>query len=555
MSESKPDARGPGGRAAGSVAPAGVQVRTVPLGGSPLSRAIQRGEVPGAWRLTRPVGVDAWRTRAAEVRADAARRGGAGAWAGTLSPAFGSATGPAHARRAAAARQGIVVTTGQQPGLFGGPAYTLTKALSALALADALEAHLQVPVAPVFWAATDDADWREAATVHVVGTDGLDTLALPGPPTEGQPLRDVPLGDLRAARAALRAACGSMLAPGVLEQLEAAYADGATIGGAYVTWLRQLLEPLGISVLDAAHPSVREALDPGLRAALRGATAIDGALRDRTQRIVAAGFTPQVELVDGLSLVFASPPEVSGARARVPVADAAVAATSLPAGTLGANVLLRPVLERQLLPTVAYVAGPGELAYFAQVTAVAEALDVAVPLAVPRWAADWVEPQVARLMTRLDVRDDDLHDPHALEARLARGAMDRPVADALARLRATLDAEVAALGDAVAGAGPLVPAPVITGLARDLGHRVDRVARRLLAAVKRREHEVTRQVAVVRAARRPLGAAPERALSLVPVLARHGLVVLDLLRAEAARHAAALLHGPGIDAGSAPGAS
>mgnify|MGYP001221566309 CR=1 FL=1 len=529
-----------------------VQVRTVPLGGSALSQRIQRGDVPADWQLHRPVGPAAWRARAEAVRADVGTD-----WLRALEPAFGAAHGPAFMRRVAAAGAGVVVTTGQQPGLFGGPAYTITKALSALALADALAQQLRVPVAPIFWAATDDADWREASTTHVVGTDGLVPLALEGPPTDGLMMRDVPLGPLAAARQALHEACGSAAGHDVLAELDAAYADGRTIGDAYVHWLRGLLEPLGVSVLDAAHPAVRTALDPWLRRALRAAPAVDRALRARTDAIVTGGDQPQVELVDGLSLVFASDVEDAGgvgARARVPLVDAERVAESNAVGTLGANVLLRPVLERQLLPTVAYVAGPGELAYFAQATAVAEGLDVPVPLAVPRWAADWTEPQVAQLLDEYAVQEDDLLDPHALETRLAREGMDREVVDALERLRVTLDTQVSALGHAVSQADALVPDAVIDGVSRDLSHRLDRVERRLVAAAKRRDATRARAAAVIRAARRPLGAAPERVLSLVPVLARHGRVVLEQMRAEAARHAEALVHGraAGVETSSAP---
>ena len=517
----------------------GVVVRTAPLGGSALSRAIQSGQVPAHWHLARPHDRAGWTTRAAQVRATHD-----GQWLEALRDAFGEGDSLALARRRAAAASGVVVTTGQQPGLFGGPAYTITKALSALALADALEAALGMPVAPIFWAATDDADWREAASTHVVGEHGLVSLSQDGPPTDGIAMRDVPLGDVHAQLAALRASCGSVVAPDVLDQLDAAYDRSCTVGDAYVQWLRLLLEPLGISVLDAAHPSTRRALDAGLRAALHAAPAIDARLRARTADIVAHGFTPQVELIDDLSLVFAT---THGVRARVPLSDAAATATSQPVGTLGANVLLRPVLERQLLPTVAYVAGPGELAYFAQATAVAEALDVAVPLGVPRWAADWIEPQVARQLERLGVTEEELLDPHALETRIARGAMDRDVLDSIERLRVTLDAQVAALGHAVAQADALVPPPVVEGVARDLGYRVDRLERRLVAAVKRREQALARDVAVVRAARRPLGSAPERVLSLVPVLARHGLAVLTQFLDEAAHHARTLVHGTAHD--------
>jgi bacillithiol biosynthesis cysteine-adding enzyme BshC len=518
----------------------GIRIRTAALGGSPLSRAIQARRTPDAWRTAPPLDRRAWRAHLETVR-DAA-----GEWLPRVRAAFGEiAHTGARQRLADAAARGVLVTTGQQPGLFGGPAYTLTKALSALALADELQAAFGLPVAPVFWAATDDADWREASLIHVVGRDGLLPLAMRGPPTDGVPLAVVPLGDVSAQREALRAACGSVAEPMVLDLVDAAYTAGATVGGAYLQWLRGMLEPLGIVVLDASHAALRTALDPVARQALHAADAIDRALRARTQDIVAAGLTPQVELVDGLSLVF----ETHGdRRARVPLDAASAQATAAPVGSLGANVLLRPVLERAVLPTVAYIAGPGELAYFAQATAVAEALGAPVPVAVPRWSADWQEPQVERLMTRLGVTDEELADPHLPETRLARAALDRDVTDAVERLRVMLDAQLSTLGRAVAEADALVPDAVVTGLARDLGHRLDRVERRLVAAVKRRQGETARELAVARAARHPHGTSPERVLSLVPTLARHGLGVLSAMRDEAAVHARALIAGPAGDA-------
>jgi bacillithiol biosynthesis cysteine-adding enzyme BshC len=512
-----------------------VTITHASLGGSPLSRAIQSQAVPAEWRVRAPHDRATWRSHLESVRSEA------GDWLAPVREAFGPMRHTAVRHRLTeAARHGVIVTTGQQPGLFGGPAYTITKAVSMLALADTLSSEFGMPVAPVFWAATDDADWREAATLHVVGRDGLQALTMPGPVTDGVAMADVPLGELQVLRDALRAASGSAVDPTVLDLIDAAYADGATVGSAYVTWLRSLLEPLGIAVLDASHPALRCTLDPVARAALRAAPRVEQALQARTHAIVEAGFSPQVELVDGLSLVFETD---SRLRSRVPVTRAATVADSAPLGSLGANVLLRPVLERAVLPTVAYVAGPGELAYFAQVTAVAEALALPVPVAVPRWAADWREAHVERLMDRLGVTDEELRDPHAPETRLAHAAMDRDVADALERLRVTIDTQVATLTRAVADDDALVPAAVVSGLARDLAHKVDRMERRLVAAVKRRTHGVNRDIAVVRAARHPLGRSPERVLSLVPVLARHGLGVLAAMREAASEHARALLVG------------
>ncbi|HEV2130704.1 MAG TPA: bacillithiol biosynthesis BshC, partial [Longimicrobiaceae bacterium] len=66
---------------------------------------------------------------------------------------------------------GAVITTGQQAGLFTGPLYTIYKILSAVRLAEALEAELGILVLPVFWSASEDHDWEEVNHTYVVGSD------------------------------------------------------------------------------------------------------------------------------------------------------------------------------------------------------------------------------------------------------------------------------------------------------------------------------------------------------------------------------------------------
>lgn len=519
-----------------------LEIRTVPLGGSALSVAAQRGECP-AWYPRCPEGVEAWRRHAETVRAAHNGR----AWLDALAPAF-AATGAASDRLQRAAERGIVVTTGQQPGLFGGPLYTWSKAISALALADTLEASLGIPVAPVFWAATDDADWAEAAETFVATSRGLERTALVGPATEGIALAEVPLGDLTAARAVLASAAGSVAHPGVLDLIDAAYVPQATIGASYVQLMRALLEPLGIAVLDAAHAAVRRAADPFLRTALRRAPAVRDALQARTTAIEAAGYAPQVELVDTLSMVFHSDTQsVNGAvhrvRERVPVARGEAVAREAESGSLGANVLLRPVLERTLLPTACYLAGPGEFAYFAQVSAVAEALDAAVPMSAPRWACELIPRNVAHRLARIGVTESQLRDPHAAEQVVARLRLDESVGDQLERLRVTLEAQLGGLEASVSAEGSPVVPQVVQGLARDLAVRLDRFERRLLSGVKRREVEAMRELAALRAAVRPHGRSPERVLNAIPLFARFGPGTLERMRDAATTHAQRLVDG------------
>ena len=506
----------------------GVRVLTEPLGGSELGRAVQAGTLPAAIQPWWPRSAAEWSAHVSRVRASAPAD-----WLPALAPALGA--GAAAERLGRAAREGIVVTTGQQAGLFGGPLYTLSKALSALALADVLQASLGVPVAPVFWAATDDADFLEAATVHIVGADGVQRLALTAPPPSGTPMARTPLGDVTELLRQLHRACGSTAHARFFEQARVAYSTEQTLGAAYVKQLRQLFEPLGMAVLDSSHPAVRAASAPLMRRALARAHDVHEALVARSDAIRAAGFEPQVGDDRGLSLVFA---HERGVKRRLSVDEARSADSA--SGTLSPNVLLRPVVERALLPTAGYLAGPGELAYFAQVSAVAQALDAAVPVGLPRWSGTVIEAPTARALSRLGIEPGDAADVHALEKRFARAAIPAEVADAWTRLAQRLTASLDEL-DAAIRDSALVPLPVIEGLRRSLSHRLGRTERRLLAAAKRRDDQVRRDIATITAALYPSGKRQERTLSFVPMLARSGDALLEAMLAAARQHATKLV--------------
>lgn len=521
------------------------RVLTQPLGGAALARAALNGVVPPSWYGAPPESPEAWRRHAEEVRA--AFRGGE--WARALGPAL-AASGPAADRLSrVAAGEGVVVTTGQQPGLFGGPIYTWSKALSALALADAHERATGVPTAPVFWAATYDADWMEASATYVAIGERVQCLRASPPVAGGHSMRDTPLGDVSPLLATLADAAGATADPDILALVAEAYEATQTVGGAFVRLLRGILEPLGIAVLDAGHPAVRVAQRPLMLRALRESAAIDAALRERDAEIRGRGYDPRVHHVAGLTVVFEQAGD-DGVRRRVPI-DRAGAAT-IASTELEPNVLLRPVAERFLLPTVAYMAGPGEIDYFAQASAVADALEVPVPPALPRWSGLIIEPHVQRILDRYGLRAEELRAPHAVQARLARERMPRDVDDAIAAYRAALEEAharlVAALGREDA---PLLPDAVPIGARNAIGHRLDRLERRALAAAKRRAERVMRDVATAHASLFPLGKPQERVLNLVPMLARHGRPLLGLVRERAAEHARALLSPTPVDAGIA----
>jgi uncharacterized protein YllA (UPF0747 family) len=244
-----------------------------------------------------------------------------------------------------------------------------------------------------------------------------------------------------------------------------------------------------------------------------------------------------VQPVPNLSLVFRT--DSTGVRTRVSLKDAPNVAAHADATTIGPNVLLRPVVERQIMPTVTYVAGPSELAYFAQTSAVADALECARPRAVPRWSGLILEPHVRDILQKLHVTVDDFRDPHAIEGRVAREELPAAIREALQSLRGAVQTQTMTLRDS----DGTLPAfrKAVGGFEAQVEHRIARLERRYAAAVKRSGNARLHDVAVARASLFPNGVPQERALNLIPFLARYGRIVRDEMIVAAGRHASTLV--------------
>jgi bacillithiol synthase len=506
------------------------RIVTQQLAGNPLAAAVISGNAPPGWYEPVPTDPASWRERIESVRSDFPDD-----WLARLAPAF-EATGKARERLvASSAGRGVVVTTGQQPGLFGGPVYTLSKALSALAVADSLQEATGIPVAPVFWAATDDTDFKEASSTVVSIPGGAQLLRIDHVQPLGQTMASMPLGDVSAQLEALTRAAGSTIDSTPIELLERFYSSEQTIGSAYVSFLRALFAPLGIAVIDASHPATRDAAAPVLSAALEKAGDIAAKVSQRNQELESAGYTPQVQDVPGLSLVFNS---AFGVRKRIPIKAARKHVAS---EERGPNVLLRPVVERAILPTVTYIGGPAEIAYFAQVSPIAETLGVPRPAIVPRWSCTIIEPHVEKVLEKLHLLPEDFRDPHEVDARIARAHLPKRVIDELNATRVLLDKKLDDLADAVEKERAPVSPAVTGGLRASLVRRLERFERRLIAAAKKQHADIMQEIATARGSLYPLGKPQERALNFVPLVARYGPSLRDEMLEEARVHAKRLV--------------
>jgi len=439
----------------------------------------------------------------------------------------------------------LAVTTGQQPGLFTGPLYTVYKALSTIALAQRLERERGVPVVPVFWVGGDDHDFAEANHAWVLnrGGDPVKIVLRERPPEAPLlPLFREPCGaEIRAALAALRAALpDSEFTADVVGWLEAAYQPDANLADAGAEAVHRLLGKRGaggggggggggdgIAVFRAHDRTAKRAAAPWI---LRG---LDETLSDGLTPVLVEGRAGRDRLrADGSAFVTRRSGE------RFTRADLERVAAEAPE-RLSPNVLLRPAVEAALFPTIAYVGGPGEMEYLPDAAPLFARLGVTAPAPVPRWSGLIVEARVEKVLERHGLAPTDFDGtPGALEARLVREALPSDVAATLTQLRGEVEARYAQIGDTVKRLDPTLERTVQSARNAALAGTQD-VEKKLVASLKRANETLVGQLARARAALAPGGKPQERVLTVASFLARYGQGLLDAIDVEVARWASA----------------
>lgn len=473
---------------------------------------------------------------ATPVTVPAPRTGG---WDAALDAALVPAAGLEAVRARLHAPGALVVTTGQQPALFTGPLYTVHKALSAAALAAQLEARWQRPVVPVFWSAGDDHDFAEANHCSWPAADGtVRTHVLRERPPEApqRPLWREPLGEeVEAAFAQLEADLGpSEQRDWTLAWLRRHFRPEQAIAAADREALAELLAPAGVLVLDSTHRAVKAAAAPWLLQALRTHGTLEARLDARRATLAAEGRDPGIATGDGATLVMLEDAAgrdrlvVDGAGFRTRRGRRHVSSDELERiaaedpQRLSANVLLRPVVESALLPTVAYVAGPGELRYLELVRPLYEALGVVRQAPVPRWSGVLVEPKVERVLQKFGIPLADLLEPAGpLEARVIRGQLPESLLEALSGLRTTLEEVYGTVEREAATIDPTLVRPVqaIRQAAVTGTHDAEK---KLLQHLRKRQETELQQLARARASVLPDGKPQERVHTAAAFLAREG---------------------------------
>lgn len=326
-------------------------------------------------------------------------------------------------------RRGALATvTGQQVGLFGGPLFSIFKALTAVKLADEATAS-GVECVPVFWLATEDHDLAEINHTSLFSEGGVPERLQ----VDSRGVDDAPVGTVRFGpeiEAVVERAAWLLGDSAVTTWLREAYQPGETLGSAFARLFAPLFADWGVIMLDPADNDFHEIVKPLFAAAIEQAPELDEALLARNRALEASGYHAQVKVTSTTTLLFQVK---DGARTVVHrkanganggefvVGEERVSRSQILENIERApeqfnpNVLLRPVVQDYLLPTLAYTGGAAEVAYFAQVAVVYEKLLGRVTPVLPRFSGTLVDAKPQRLLERYALGLPDLfHGPEKL---------------------------------------------------------------------------------------------------------------------------------------------
>lgn len=434
--------------------------------------------------------------------------------------------------------EGVLVSTGQQPGLFLGPLYVLHKTLTAIELARRIEETSGIPALALFWVASDDHDWDEVAVTRLLDRDGsvAEIRLAPPPGRERRAVGSSPLPpEVRAALERLRELLpASEFVERYLGLLESTYLPGRSFGEAFAEALSGALKGRDFAWIEATADAVKEASLPFFEDVLVGHDSFERAVEAGTEAVQAAGYHPQLKHLPGASLLFFDTGEerarlyVRGEEARPGREGAPTTLEQIRAwllddpGRFSPAAALRPALESWLLPVAATVLGPGEIAYWAQLGGVFARAGRPMPAVQPRFGWTVLESRVARLMEEIDATEADFSDGGgSLGQKVV--ARERPEAldTAIGGLRESLGAGLDRVEDAVKLELPGIRSAVgkarksafdaVGGLERAIDHRIRERKETLLERIGRAATQLF-----------PGGKPQERVLSPFQYLSRYG---------------------------------
>lgn len=438
----------------------------------------------------------------------------------------------------------LAVVSGQQAGLFTGPLYTIYKALSAVKLAGCLTQR-NTKAVPVFWIATEDHDFVEVAKAEFINRECqlASVTVSAGLHQEGQPVGKVVLDDSinEVVQDLLRQVPNSEFVPDLEVILRDAWQPGRSYGESFARMMTALLGSNGLIFLDPGDARLKHLAAPLYAEAARQAPEIAHAVEVRSRQLEEAGYHAQVVASANSFPLFLH--DAGGARHALTrtengkyrtksdtdeytaeeLAERALAEPE----SFSPNVTLRAVIQDYLLPTIAYLGGAAEIAYFAQTSEVYRVLGRPVTPILPRSSLTMVERHTGRVLERYGLSLADLFfGLDNVQARVVEEHLGAETAKSFTRSEEAVNAELDKLRIQLSTIDPTLAEALETGR-RKINYQLEGLRTRFHRAQMSRDDAAHRQLKRALDQLYPEKDLQERHINITSLLARHGRYVIE----------------------------
>lgn len=440
----------------------------------------------------------------------------------------------------------VVMVTGQQCNLFGGPSMIAHKAMSIIVQSKKLTKILDKQVVPVFWLADEDHDLAEVLEGHAWGAslDEVNALSMEWPAMSQEQIiaSSTMVGSL-ALPASLRQTTEAWhMADSVRDTLSNAYTEGGSLRDGMARWLSELFGHHGLVLFSRQHDAFHQASASLLSRAVSEAESIGQALSQSTEAVLASGGHQQAS-IDGTVLFHVNN---TGQRVKWTQDQGQWRHAAMPKGEskdalllaeyvrkhpeeVSPNVFMRLVLQSALLPVVGAALGPAELAYAGQSTKMFEWAGLCQPVWMPRYSLTLLDGGKQPWLDELGLQWTAFQQPlHELQTTWVDSLHPNELESALSQWETLLEGQAGELAEQVKGLDATLEASVDASRAR-MVKELDRVRTKIRRAIRRRESVQMSRMERLATRLMPAGALQERTIATWSVLSHFGEHVFDQL--------------------------
>lgn len=438
--------------------------------------------------------------------------------------------------------QSCVVVTGQQVGLFSGPLYTIYKSITAIKLAQQLSDQLATDVIPVFWMASEDHDFEEVNHIHLLDNQNriseirypLNDIGLKIPAAKRFFTNDVDKCILKLDESTHE----SEFKKTILSDLGDAYQTGLSFSDGFGIWMTRLFKSYGLVFIDASHPDLKSMGRKIFSQEIADDSPSTKAAMQTSEELNRSQYHQQIPLRESIYNLFLMDEERHAIKYQN--GDLHINGIVLSKSELlkqvekephlfSPNALLRPLYQDSILPTVAYIGGPGEIAYFAQMKSMYESFDLPVPVIYPRKFGTLLDKKVTQILSRFQLKMVDLwHRSDQVIYDITKQQIPKNLDGSLKDVSSQLIENFQKLKIDLENFEPTLGNSADTALGK-INHQIQFLEKKIHQASKKRNEIITRQLHKAKDSVYPNHHLQERLFNITPYLIKYGYGFIETL--------------------------